>query len=141
MCFRTTVQPNPTMSPKHLCQESTSLSTTPLKTGVLHDARLVVRYMLYITRGARSGVLAELTPGMRSWASLAPRLCTSAYFKGNPWPPGTSGTGRFPWDSGLNMAKEIIDKIPREIIDKFPQQPGSQSQVLSHGGGLCLRTS
>ena len=27
MCFRTTVQPNPTMSPEHLFQESTSLST------------------------------------------------------------------------------------------------------------------
>ena len=85
--------------------------------------------------------MAELTPGMCSWTSLTPRLGTSAYFIGNPWPPGTYGTGRFPWDSGLNMAKEIIDKIPREIIDKFPQQPGPQSQALSHGAGLCLRTN
>ena len=78
---------------------------------------LVVRYKVYITRGSRSGVLTEITLGIRSWTSLVPRLCTSAYLKGNPWPPGTTGTGRFPWESGLNMTKEIIDKILREIID------------------------
>ena len=52
--------------------------------------RPVDRFTCYIlTRGARSGILAELILGMRSRASLAPRFCTSVYLKGNPWPLGT----------------------------------------------------
>ena len=55
-------------------------------------------HIIYITRGARSGILAELIPGMRSWASLAPRFCTSAYLEGNPWPLGTNWYRAVPWE-------------------------------------------
>ena len=63
----------PTMSPNTF-QKSSSLSTTPREVGVINDTRPEVRYMLYITRGVRSGILTELTLGMCSWSSLEPRL-------------------------------------------------------------------
>ena len=67
--------------------------------------------------------MAELTVGMRSRASLAPRFCTSVYFKGNPWPLGTEiyvlVLGGFAGKCGLIMARKIIDNIYPEIIDKI----------------------
>ena len=81
-------------------------------------------HIIYITRGARSGILAELIPGMRSWASLAPRFCTSAYLEGNPWPLGTTWYRAVsPGSAGLLWLRKLLITSLR-IIDNVPEEPG-----------------
>ena len=80
---------NSAMCPAHFSRVDFSSRQHHWEAGVLKDARPGSDTYYILTRGARSGILAELILGMRSRASLAPRFCTSVYLKGNPWPLGT----------------------------------------------------
>ena len=101
-------------------------------------------HIIYITRGARSGILAELIPGIRSRASVAPSFCTSAYLQGNPWSLGTEiyvlVPGGFAGKCGLIMTRKLSITSIQKLSIRFLIGPARIPRCYPMVGASCSRT-